>query len=47
MDVIVRKQYKTINPFELRDLPDLVVLTGENGMGELYPRGGFRETSIF
>ena len=34
MDVIVRKQYKTINPFELRDLPDLVVLTGENGTGK-------------
>ncbi len=34
MDVIVRKQYITINPFELRDLPDLVVLTGENGTGK-------------
>ena len=34
MDIIVRKQYKTINPFALKDLPDLVVLTGENGTGK-------------
>lgn len=34
MDITVRKQYKTINPFELKDLPDLVVLTGENGTGK-------------
>ena len=34
MDIIIRKQYKTINPFELKDLPDLVVLTGENGTGK-------------
>lgn len=34
MDIFVRRQYKTIIPFELRDLPDLVVLTGENGTGK-------------
>ena len=34
MDICIRRPYKTINPFELRDLPDLVVLTGENGTGK-------------
>lgn len=34
MDIIIKKRYKTINPFELKDLPDLVVLTGENGTGK-------------
>lgn len=34
MDIIIRKRYKTIIPFELKDLPDLVVLTGENGTGK-------------
>lgn len=34
MDITIRKQYKTITPFELKDLPDLVVLTGENGTGK-------------
>lgn len=34
MDIRIHKQYKTINPFELKGLPDLVVLTGENGTGK-------------
>ena len=34
MDIFVRKAYKHISPFELYDLPDLVVLTGENGTGK-------------
>lgn len=34
MDIIVRKGVKSINSFELNDLPDLVVLTGENGTGK-------------
>lgn len=34
MDIKIRKQFKTINPFELKGLPDLVVLTGENGTGK-------------
>lgn len=34
MDIFIHKQYKTINPFELKDLPDLVVLTGKNGTGK-------------
>lgn len=34
MDIKIRKQYKAINPFELKGLPDLVVLTGENGTGK-------------
>ena len=35
MDNTIRKQYKTVNPFELKDLPNLVVLTGENGTGNV------------
>lgn len=34
MDIIIRKRYKTICSFELKGLPDLVVLTGENGTGK-------------
>ena len=34
MKIIVRKQYKAINPFELDNVPDFVVLTGENGTGK-------------
>lgn len=34
MDIKIRKQYKAVKPFELNDLPDLVVLTGENGTGK-------------
>lgn len=34
MDIIVRKKLKSVNPFELKGLPDLVVLTGENGSGK-------------
>lgn len=34
MEIKIRKPYKTINPFDLKDLPDLVVLTGENGTGK-------------
>ena len=34
MDIKIRKAYKAIVPFELADLPDLVVLTGENGTGK-------------
>lgn len=34
MDIKIRKPYKTILPFELKGLPDLVVLTGENGTGK-------------
>lgn len=34
MDITIRKQYKTIIPFEQKGLPDLVVLTGENGTGK-------------
>lgn len=34
MDIILRDTYKSINPFEVHDLPDLVVLTGENGTGK-------------
>ena len=34
MDIKIRKEYKSIAPFELKDLPDLVVLTGENGTGK-------------
>lgn len=34
MDITIRKQYKTISPFEQKGLPDLVVLTGENGTGK-------------
>lgn len=34
MKIIVRKPYKAINPFEEDNLPDLVVLTGENGTGK-------------
>lgn len=34
MDIKIRTSYKSIVPFELNDLPDLVVLTGENGTGK-------------
>lgn len=34
MKIVIRKPYKTINPFELDNLPDFVVLTGENGTGK-------------
>lgn len=34
MDITIRKQYKAILPFEQKGLPDLVVLTGENGTGK-------------
>ena len=34
MDIKIRKQYKAISPFEHKELPDLVVLTGENGTGK-------------
>ena len=34
MDITIRKQYKAISPFEHKGLPDLVVLTGENGTGK-------------
>lgn len=33
MNIEVKKQYNIINPFAI-DLPDLVVLTGENGSGK-------------
>lgn len=34
MDIKIKIAYKSIAPFELKDLPDLVVLTGENGTGK-------------
>lgn len=34
MDIKILKQYKAIKPFEQKGLPDLVVLTGENGTGK-------------
>lgn len=34
MDIKIRTPYKSVVPFELKDLPDLVVLTGENGTGK-------------
>lgn len=34
MKIIVRKSYKAINPFEIDNVPDFVVLTGENGTGK-------------
>lgn len=34
MDIIVRRALNSINSFELNGLPDLVVLTGENGTGK-------------
>lgn len=34
MDIIIRKPYKTICEFEIKNLPDFVVLTGENGTGK-------------
>lgn len=34
MDIIVRQSYKNVKPFALKDLPDLVVLTGKNGTGK-------------
>lgn len=34
MDIIISKPYKTINEFEIKNLPDFVVLTGENGTGK-------------
>lgn len=34
MDITIRKQFKAIKPFEQKELPDLVVLTGENGTGK-------------
>lgn len=34
MDIIVTEKFKCINPFELHDLPEFVVLTGENGTGK-------------
>ena len=34
MDIIIRKPYKSIKEFEALDLPDLIVLTGENGTGK-------------
>lgn len=37
MKIIIRKSYKTINPFELDNVPDFVVPTGENGTGKTKP----------
>lgn len=34
MDITIRKPYKNVREFALSDLPDLVVLTGENGTGK-------------
>lgn len=34
MEITIRKKFKAINPFQLSNLPDLVVLTGENGTGK-------------
>lgn len=34
MDIIIRKPYKNVKEFTLQDLPDLIVLTGENGTGK-------------
>lgn len=34
MNIIIRKPYKTICEFEIKNLPDFVVLTGENGTGK-------------
>ena len=34
MDIIIRKAYKNVKEFALSDLPDLIVLTGENGTGK-------------
>lgn len=34
MDITIRKPYKNVKEFALSDLPDLVVLTGENGTGK-------------
>lgn len=34
MEINIRKPFKSIRPFMLKDLPDLVVLTGENGTGK-------------
>ena len=34
MDIKIRKQFKSIKPFTVMGLPDLVVLTGKNGTGK-------------
>lgn len=34
MDIIIRKPYKSVKEFSLTNLPDLIVLTGENGTGK-------------
>lgn len=34
MNIVVRKEYKSIKAFEQNDLPDFVVLTGKNGTGK-------------
>lgn len=34
MDIIVKKKLNIIKAFELRDLPDFLVITGENGSGK-------------
>lgn len=34
MDIIIRKAYKNVKEFSLVNLPDFIVLTGENGTGK-------------
>jgi len=34
MEIIVRQAYKNVKPFEQKDLPDLILLTGKNGTGK-------------
>lgn len=34
MDIFIRKPYKNVKEFTLKNLPDLIVLTGENGTGK-------------
>lgn len=53
MDVIVRKQYKSVAPFIIKNAPDLIVLTGENGTGKtqlleyLYQASRFTDEGFF
>lgn len=53
MDIFVRKSYKMVQPFVLKDLPDFIVLTGENGTGKtqlleyLYEASHFTDDGFF
>ena len=53
MDIFVRKSYKMVQPFVLKDLPNFIVLTGENGTGKtqlleyLYEASHFTDDGFF